>query len=171
MNLSADTGRPVLWLGHPEHQRIWQGRWSSCLCHPSIVPLRHASSGSHAGGHVSREVGERNTHVIQLEKRKENWHVLTFFCILFTFASRLFLDMRPQHLDKRRMLSLKHQQAAFENVYLKAQEGMRLPVSGNAAVKKYKKLIFCLSLFSIISSCVWLSTEKSLCRGEAGWVL
>uniref|UniRef100_A0A3P8UQX8 non-specific serine/threonine protein kinase n=1 Tax=Cynoglossus semilaevis TaxID=244447 RepID=A0A3P8UQX8_CYNSE len=31
------------------------------------------------------------------------------------------------HLDKRRMLSLKHQQAAFENVYLKAQEGMRLP--------------------------------------------
>ncbi|XP_054649530.1 serine-protein kinase ATM isoform X1 [Dunckerocampus dactyliophorus] len=38
---------------------------------------------------------------------------------------RLFLDRRPEHSDKRKMLSLKHQQAAFENVYLKAQEGMR----------------------------------------------
>ncbi|XP_019720538.1 serine-protein kinase ATM [Hippocampus comes] len=35
---------------------------------------------------------------------------------------RLFLDMRPKHRDERKMLS--DQQAAFENIYLKAQEGM-----------------------------------------------
>lgn len=39
--------------------------------------------------------------------------------------------MRPEHPDKRKMLPLKHQQAAFETVYLKAQEGMRLPVSSS----------------------------------------
>ncbi|XP_037122890.1 serine-protein kinase ATM [Syngnathus acus] len=43
---------------------------------------------------------------------------------------RLFLDMRPEHRDRRKMLS--HQQAAFENIYLKAQEGMR-PVKSNSA--------------------------------------
>ncbi|KAM4589980.1 serine-protein kinase ATM [Fundulus diaphanus] len=42
-------------------------------------------------------------------------------------VERLFLDLRPSQSDKRRMLPLKHQQAAFENIYLKAQEGMRLP--------------------------------------------
>ncbi|XP_051934283.1 serine-protein kinase ATM [Hippocampus zosterae] len=35
---------------------------------------------------------------------------------------RLFLDMRPKHRDERKMLS--DQQAVFENIYLKAQEGM-----------------------------------------------
>ncbi|XP_077468061.1 serine-protein kinase ATM [Stigmatopora argus] len=35
---------------------------------------------------------------------------------------RLFLDMSPEHRDRRKMLS--HQQVAFENVYLKVQEGM-----------------------------------------------
>ncbi|XP_060928737.1 serine-protein kinase ATM isoform X1 [Limanda limanda] len=42
-------------------------------------------------------------------------------------VERLFLDMRPEHPDKRKMLPLKHQQDAFENIYLKAQEGMSLP--------------------------------------------
>lgn len=42
--------------------------------------------------------------------------------------SRLFLDMSSEHPDKRKMLPLKHQQEAFENIYLKAQEGMKLPV-------------------------------------------
>ncbi|XP_061537263.1 serine-protein kinase ATM isoform X2 [Phycodurus eques] len=42
---------------------------------------------------------------------------------------RLFLDKRPEHRDRKKMLS--HQQVAFENIYLKAQEGMR-PVRGNS---------------------------------------
>ncbi|XP_038141476.1 serine-protein kinase ATM [Cyprinodon tularosa] len=46
-------------------------------------------------------------------------------------ADRLFLDLRPNHSDKRKMLPLKHQQAAFDNIYLKAQEGMRLPKGGS----------------------------------------
>nr|XP_046246217.1 serine-protein kinase ATM isoform X2 [Scatophagus argus] len=44
-------------------------------------------------------------------------------------VERLFLEMRPEHPDKRKMLPLKHQQKAFESIYLKAQEGMRLPKS------------------------------------------
>ncbi|MED6266273.1 hypothetical protein CHARACLAT_000394 [Characodon lateralis] len=42
-------------------------------------------------------------------------------------VERLFLDLRLNQSDQRKMLPLKHQQAAFENIYLKAQEGMRLP--------------------------------------------
>ncbi|XP_045929347.1 serine-protein kinase ATM isoform X1 [Micropterus dolomieu] len=47
-------------------------------------------------------------------------------------VKRLFLEMRPEHPDKRKMLPLKHQQAAFEAVYLKAQEGMKLPKSSSS---------------------------------------
>ncbi|XP_078023307.1 serine-protein kinase ATM isoform X1 [Epinephelus lanceolatus] len=48
-------------------------------------------------------------------------------------VERLFLEMRPERPDNRKMLPLKHQQAAFENVYLKAQEGMKLPVSARGS--------------------------------------
>uniref|UniRef100_A0A6Q2X7D8 non-specific serine/threonine protein kinase n=1 Tax=Esox lucius TaxID=8010 RepID=A0A6Q2X7D8_ESOLU len=44
-------------------------------------------------------------------------------------VNRLFLEMTPNGLESRKMLSLKKQQMAFENVYLKAQEGMRIQVS------------------------------------------
>lgn len=47
---------------------------------------------------------------------------------LFCFVSRLFLEKKPDNPDRRKMLPLKHQQAAFENIYLKAQEGMKLSV-------------------------------------------
>lgn len=43
--------------------------------------------------------------------------------------SRLFLEVGPSRADGRKMLPLKRQQEAFESVYLKAQEGMGLPVS------------------------------------------
>ncbi|KAF0030872.1 hypothetical protein F2P81_017603 [Scophthalmus maximus] len=46
-------------------------------------------------------------------------------------VERLFLEVKPELPDKRQMLPLKHQQAAFENVYVKAQEGMRLPRSSS----------------------------------------
>ncbi|KAM6933084.1 serine-protein kinase ATM [Xenentodon cancila] len=42
-------------------------------------------------------------------------------------VERLFVEMRPEPPATRKMLPLKHQQAAFENIYLKAQEGMKLP--------------------------------------------
>lgn len=48
---------------------------------------------------------------------------------MFACMSRLFLEVRPGDPDGRKMLPLKQQQEAFENVYLKAQQGMRLPVS------------------------------------------
>ena len=55
-------------------------------------------------------------------------HLIILVFSLFCFVSRLFLEMKHEHPDRRKMLPLKHQQAAFENVYLKAQEGMKLPV-------------------------------------------
>lgn len=42
-----------------------------------------------------------------------------------TCMSRFFLEVGPD----RKMLPLKQQQEAFEHVYLRAQEGMLLPVS------------------------------------------
>ncbi|XP_029922757.1 serine-protein kinase ATM isoform X2 [Myripristis murdjan] len=47
-------------------------------------------------------------------------------------VERLFVEMSPDQPDKRKMLPLKHQQKAFENIYLKAQEGMRLPRGGSS---------------------------------------
>lgn len=48
---------------------------------------------------------------------------------MFTCMSRLFLEVRPGGPDRRKMLPLKQQLEAFENVYLKAQQGMRFLVS------------------------------------------
>ncbi|XP_061575088.1 serine-protein kinase ATM [Cololabis saira] len=42
-------------------------------------------------------------------------------------VERLFLKVRAETPATRKMLPLKHQQGAFENIYLKAQEGMKLP--------------------------------------------
>uniref|UniRef100_A0A7N8YQ22 non-specific serine/threonine protein kinase n=1 Tax=Mastacembelus armatus TaxID=205130 RepID=A0A7N8YQ22_9TELE len=52
--------------------------------------------------------------------------------LVATSLERLFLEMKEEHPEKRKMLPLKHQQKAFENVYLKAQEGMRLPRSSSS---------------------------------------
>lgn len=41
---------------------------------------------------------------------------------------RLFVEVKAETPQKRQMLPLKHQQAAFNSIYLKAQEGMKLPV-------------------------------------------
>lgn len=48
---------------------------------------------------------------------------------MLTCMSRLFLEVGPNDPARRKMLPLKQQQEAFESVYLKAQEGMGLPVS------------------------------------------
>ncbi|XP_017275623.1 serine-protein kinase ATM isoform X2 [Kryptolebias marmoratus] len=72
-------------------------------------------------------------------------------------VERLFLEMGPKQPDKRKMLPLKLQQAAFENIYLKAQEGMRLLKSSssedrqdevfnrNAALLKSLSVVLCCS--------------------------
>uniref|UniRef100_A0A3B1JQ60 non-specific serine/threonine protein kinase n=1 Tax=Astyanax mexicanus TaxID=7994 RepID=A0A3B1JQ60_ASTMX len=41
-------------------------------------------------------------------------------------VERLFLEKAVQRKEQKKMLPLKHQQTAFENVYLKAQEGMKI---------------------------------------------
>lgn len=50
--------------------------------------------------------------------------------------------MSSEQPDKKKMLPLKHQQKAFENVYLKAQEGMKLPV-------RRSSITTCRQLFAI----------------------
>lgn len=45
---------------------------------------------------------------------------------------RLFVEVKAE-TSKRRTLPLQHQQSAFKSVYLKAQEGMKLPVRPAAA--------------------------------------
>ena len=82
---------------------------------------------------------------------------------LFSFVSRLFLDMRPEHPDKRKMLPLKHQQAAFENIYLKAQEGMKLPVSSYAVLAHHEKFI----ISSFFSPCLTFSSRSIIHRDAA----
>ncbi|CAG6005665.1 unnamed protein product [Menidia menidia] len=71
-------------------------------------------------------------------------------------VERLFLEMRPEHPDKRKMLPLKHQQAAFENIYLKAQEGMRFPRSGSSEDqqdKAFNRMATLLKSLSVVLCC------------------
>lgn len=46
-------------------------------------------------------------------------------------VERLFLEKVGRTGEQKKMLPLKHQQAAFENVYLKAQEGMKIQRNGS----------------------------------------
>ncbi|XP_076837050.1 serine-protein kinase ATM isoform X2 [Brachyhypopomus gauderio] len=46
--------------------------------------------------------------------------------VVATTVERLFLEKPVDGEEQKKMLPLKHQQTAFENVYLKAQEGMTL---------------------------------------------
>ena len=59
------------------------------------------------------------------------------------------METRSEHPEKRKMLPLKHQQVAFETVYLKAQEGMRIPVSSSDV----KYLIMCVYSASVFLLC------------------
>ncbi|XP_010789117.1 serine-protein kinase ATM [Notothenia coriiceps] len=78
---------------------------------------------------------------------------------------QLFLEMRPGRLDKRKMLPLKHQQAAFENVYLKAQEGMRLPRSSSAEGQQdevFNRKAALLKSLSVVMCCSPVCEKQSL---------
>ncbi|KAM4628418.1 serine-protein kinase ATM [Polymixia lowei] len=98
-------------------------------------------------------------------------------------VERLFLEMRLEQPEKRKMLPLRHQQAAFENVYLKAQEGMRFQKSSSsedlhdqtfnrkATLLKSVSVVLCCSpvcekqsLFALFQSCKENSIEEQLIK-------
>ncbi|XP_027901387.1 serine-protein kinase ATM [Xiphophorus couchianus] len=84
------------------------------LCHWAVLTLRGA------------ETGKDSPVSLVLPSHLADAHHEVRMLVALS-VERLFLDLRPNRSDKRKMLPLKHQQAAFENIYLKAQEGMRLP--------------------------------------------
>ncbi|XP_061781898.1 serine-protein kinase ATM [Nerophis lumbriciformis] len=80
---------------------------------------------------------------------------------------RLFLDRRSEQAGQRKMLSLKHQQAAFENVYLKAQEGMRPAKSKSGDVAQDSDDMFnrkstLLKSLSVVLCCSPVCEKQSL---------
>ncbi|KAI3354414.1 hypothetical protein L3Q82_018938 [Scortum barcoo] len=80
-------------------------------------------------------------------------------------VERLFLEIRPEHRDKRKMLPLKHQQAAFENIYLKAQEGMRLPRSSSSEDQQdesFNRKATLLKSLSVVLCCSPVCEKQSL---------
>uniref|UniRef100_A0A669EAW1 non-specific serine/threonine protein kinase n=1 Tax=Oreochromis niloticus TaxID=8128 RepID=A0A669EAW1_ORENI len=74
-------------------------------------------------------------------------------------VERLFLDMSSEQPDKRKMLPLKHQQKAFENVYLKAQEGMKLPDREDEMFNRKATL---LKSLSVVLCCSPVCEKQSL---------
>ncbi|KAG7478644.1 serine-protein kinase ATM [Solea senegalensis] len=80
-------------------------------------------------------------------------------------VGRLFLDVKPELPDKRKMLPLKHQQAAFENVYLKAQEGMRLPRGSSTEEQPdeaFNRKATLLKSLSVVMCCSPVCEKQSL---------
>ncbi|XP_019950752.2 serine-protein kinase ATM [Paralichthys olivaceus] len=80
-------------------------------------------------------------------------------------VERLFLDMRSEHPDERKMLPLKHQQAAFENIYLKAQEGMRLPRCSSSEDQKdeaFNRKTTLLKSLSVVLCCSSVCEKQCL---------
>ncbi|XP_022624615.1 serine-protein kinase ATM [Seriola dumerili] len=80
-------------------------------------------------------------------------------------VERLFLEMSPEQPDKKKMLPLKHQQDAFENVYLKAQEGMRLPRSSSSEDKcdeVFNRKATLLKSLSVVLCCSPVCEKQSL---------
>uniref|UniRef100_A0A4W5QBH6 non-specific serine/threonine protein kinase n=1 Tax=Hucho hucho TaxID=62062 RepID=A0A4W5QBH6_9TELE len=80
-------------------------------------------------------------------------------------VERLFLEMTPDSLEKRKMLPLKCQQTAFENVYLKAQEGMRVHVSlspEDLSDETFNRKATLLKSVSVVLCCSPVCEKQSL---------
>lgn len=78
---------------------------------------------------------------------------------------RLFLEFNLKHPEKRKMLPLKHQQAAFENIYLKAQEGMTLPRSRSSVEQQdetFNRKATLLKCLSVVLCCSPVCEKQSL---------
>lgn len=86
---------------------------------------------------------------------------------MLTCMSRLFLEVEPNDPARRKMLPLKQQQEAFESVYLKAQEGMGLPVSECQRLRRPWYTCWSSPTLSSSSSV----TEELLLRRPAGRVV
>ncbi|KAM7413396.1 hypothetical protein PAMA_020672 [Pampus argenteus] len=80
-------------------------------------------------------------------------------------VERLFLEMEPEHPDRRNMLPLKHQLAAFDNVYLKAQEGMKLQKSSSSDDQQdemFNRKATLLKSLSVVLCCSPVCEKQSL---------
>ncbi|CDQ78668.1 unnamed protein product [Oncorhynchus mykiss] len=80
-------------------------------------------------------------------------------------VERLFLEMTPDSLEKRKMLPLKCQQTAFENVYLKAQEGMRLQKNSSPedlSDETFNRKATLLKSVSVVLCCSPVCEKQSL---------
>ncbi|XP_041660775.1 serine-protein kinase ATM isoform X2 [Cheilinus undulatus] len=78
---------------------------------------------------------------------------------------RLFLEQKPEHPEKRKMLPLKHQQAAFETIYLKAQEGMKLPRSSSSEDQQdeaFNRKVTLLKSLSVVLCCSPVCEKQAL---------
>uniref|UniRef100_A0AAQ5YQZ4 non-specific serine/threonine protein kinase n=1 Tax=Amphiprion ocellaris TaxID=80972 RepID=A0AAQ5YQZ4_AMPOC len=69
---------------------------------------------------------------------------------------------RPDHPEKRKMLPLKHQQAAFENIYLKAQEGMKSSSSEDQQDETFNRKATLLKSLSVVLCCSPVCEKQSL---------
>uniref|UniRef100_A0A3P8TVD2 non-specific serine/threonine protein kinase n=1 Tax=Amphiprion percula TaxID=161767 RepID=A0A3P8TVD2_AMPPE len=70
-----------------------------------------------------------------------------------------------RYASKRKMLPLKHQQAAFENIYLKAQEGMKLPRSSSSEDQQdetFNRKATLLKSLSVVLCCSPVCEKQSL---------
>ncbi|KAJ7995488.1 hypothetical protein DPEC_G00245090 [Dallia pectoralis] len=104
-------------------------------------------------------------------------------------VNRLFLEMTSNCSEKRTMLSLKKQQSAFENVYLNAQEGMKIQKSSppedlsdetfnrKATLLKSLSVVLCCSpvfekqcLFALFQSYMENHIEEALIKKVLGSV-
>ncbi|XP_029027107.1 serine-protein kinase ATM isoform X2 [Betta splendens] len=84
--------------------------------------------------------------------------------LVATSVERLFLEVKSGHPHKK-MLPLKDQQAAFENVYLKAQEGMRLPrscASTDQEDEVFNRKATLLKSLSVVLCCSPVCEKQSL---------
>uniref|UniRef100_A0A3B5B9P8 non-specific serine/threonine protein kinase n=1 Tax=Stegastes partitus TaxID=144197 RepID=A0A3B5B9P8_9TELE len=77
-------------------------------------------------------------------------------------VERLFLEFKPEHPDKRKMLPLKCQQAAFENIYLKAQEGMKSSSSEDQQDETFNRKAALLKSLSVVLCCSPVCEKQSL---------
>ncbi|XP_034556513.1 serine-protein kinase ATM [Notolabrus celidotus] len=78
---------------------------------------------------------------------------------------RLFLELKPEHPDKRKMLPLKLQQTAFETIYLKAQEGMKLQRSSSTERghdEAFNRKATLLKSLSVVLCCSPVCEKQSL---------
>ncbi|KAL6116348.1 atm [Pungitius sinensis] len=80
-------------------------------------------------------------------------------------VERLFLETSAELPGKRNMLPLKQQQAAFESIYLKAQEGMKLPRSSSAEDQKdesFNRKATLLKTLSVVLRCSPVCEKQAL---------